>query len=542
MDFYWPEGCRGDNDVDVGKMFEIVEDEKKRLLENLEISPQLMDAPVDLLTVYAIYEVFSIKGEKREESRAWFLERYKWRLIYYLENKNSLPEYRSFVRKLFNDLFSTRLRKEIEKMDLDSYLRDNDDLEPILNVIWWGVEIESWEEFKEIFIKKCRELFPYAERRFDRIWNIKSFNKEIMELFFEEKKKEFLWALSGVIDDEMKIVDSSKEEKVKDLKNKISEWWEIKKLLGVLDLLENWDWKIFIEMGWMIKTFSVFDSENFDMEDYFLKFYVKEVMDRFKNSSDKRNPINNIKQQSQIKAKDELDCYVGKTPVFWEIVRKIPIEKEKIIDSIVEACHLDAKKWKSLKKYLVRLLANWRDCRMSSLNDMFGIEKLSEDVQNYFDNLWIIIKYDYYAENQFKATKLEKLENENFKEIADGNCFENTKELTNDMNTEEESLDPIVVCWEQVYKYNYEVNNEKRLKKQIEELCDTDSSLKQILCVEMQKDSFWNPKKKQGRTYYTIEIGVTWVRFILFKGKEWKFLIDWVYNHDDYAKRVKEMK
>ena len=81
----------------------------------------------------------------------------------------------------------------------------------------------------------------------------------------------------------------------------------------------------------------------------------------------------------------------------------------------------------------------------------------------------------------------------------------------------------------------------KNWKKQFEYLCNTDVSLTQILGVEMKKNSFWSPKKKQSKKYYTIEVAVTWLRFLLLKDKDWKFIIDWLYNHDDYEKRVKEM-
>lgn len=538
MDFFWPERNRESEGVELVKMFEIVDKIKCGLLENLEISPQLLKAPADLLTVYAIYDVFSIKDEKWENSRVWFLERYKNRLVHYLQNKSSLPEYRSFVRKLFNDLFDVRLKKEIEKMDLDSYLSENKNLKPILDIIWWGVEVKSWEEFKEIVVKKCREFFPYAEKRFDKIVNSKNFNKQIMELFFEEKKEQFLSILSEVIDDEIEVIEESRERQIKDLENQILESWEDEKLLKMLNLLKNWEWNIFIEMDRMIKMLSIFEAEDFNLEEYFLKFYVNKVMERFKESSDKRNPAYNLKHpDSQVETEDNFVDYVQETPVFfWEAVRRVSLEKEEIIDSIVQKLYLRKKIWESFKKYLMRLLSNWRNCRMSSLTDRFWIIKFDEDVKILFKKLWIVVEYDHLDKWESKKTDIENVEKEEVCEV------ENWEDLVDENEMSECSLDPVEVCLKQVAKYNYGVINEKKLRKQIEELCDTDFSIKQILCVEMQKDSFWNPKKKHGKSYYTIEIGVTWIRFILFRCKDWKFIIDWVYSHDDYQKRVKEVR
>lgn len=173
MEFYWPEKNRWNDDLDVSEMFNIVQEKKEDLLRDLTISPQIGKAPADLLTIYAIYEVFSIKWEAREETRAWFLERYKSRLTYYLENKNSLPEYRKFLRNLFNDLLDRILKRKIEEMNLDSYLTDNEEISQIKKFIWWWKEIESWQDFMETLIKRCRKEFPYAEKRLDRVWDSK---------------------------------------------------------------------------------------------------------------------------------------------------------------------------------------------------------------------------------------------------------------------------------------------------------------------------------------------------------------------------------
>ena len=76
--------------------------------------------------------------------------------------------------------------------------------------------------FKECLIKSCRKEFPYAEKRLDRVGNIKNFNKEIMDSFFKEKKEQFMEAFSNVINKDIEIVDKHKEEQINELKNQIS--------------------------------------------------------------------------------------------------------------------------------------------------------------------------------------------------------------------------------------------------------------------------------------------------------------------------------
>ena len=119
MYFFWPEKYRGIDDFEVDKMLQMVEDRRIDLLENLSISGKIVNAPADILTVYAIYDVFSIDNDGIESAKKWFIDRYKGRLVYYLENKKFLPEYRRFVWNLFYDLLDIKLKKTVEQLDLN---------------------------------------------------------------------------------------------------------------------------------------------------------------------------------------------------------------------------------------------------------------------------------------------------------------------------------------------------------------------------------------------------------------------------------------
>ena len=119
MYFFWPEKYRGVDDFEIDKMLQIVENRKRALVENLNINRKLENVPSDLLTIYAIYDVFSVENDEVEKARKWFIDRYKGRLVYYLENKKFLPEYSKFVWKLFHDLLDIKLKKTIEQFDFD---------------------------------------------------------------------------------------------------------------------------------------------------------------------------------------------------------------------------------------------------------------------------------------------------------------------------------------------------------------------------------------------------------------------------------------
>ncbi len=542
MDFFWPEKYERSKDFDADEMFKMVQQKRDSLLENLSrVSPQMWKSPTDLLTVYAIYDVFSVKGEKWENTRVRFLEKYKSRLLYYLQNKSSLPEYRSFIRKLFNDSFDSKLKNEIRWMDMDSYFVENGGEKLVSsNGILWE-EVKSWDEFRNALIKMCKELFPYAEKRFNNLLYTKNFNNTIYELFFKEKKEEFLWILSESISEYEESLNESKNRQISRLKKEISELWESKELFAMLDLIENWDWKIFLEIDTMVRALSVFDVSDFDIRWDFIQFYINDVVERFRNSSDRRDPARKIqeKQLDTPSQENNIEIWIENNVGSCEIRSRISPEDGAIIDNIVQLVNLDKKNGKALKKYLERLLVNWKNCRMSSLNK-FWIFEIDEKLWSLFQNLWILVEYVVLdKEDAVENT----VENTDKLDLIDGDIVEiedlDLEASSNELGILEKDLYSIVS--DQARKYNYKIFNEKRLKKQFEELCNTDDELKQILCVEMQKDSFWTPKKKQGRSYYTIEVAVTWIRFLLFKCKDWKFLIDWVYNHDDYEKRVKEV-
>ena len=542
MDFFWPEKYKRAEDVNVDEMFKIVEKKRESLLENLDgISPQMTKSPIDLLTIYAIYDVFSLKWEMWEETRKWFVDRYKNRLRYYIKNENSLPEYRSFVRRLFYDLFDMKLKNEIKQMDLDSYFVENkgERLISSTGVLW--EEIKSWTDFQDVLVKMCRELFPYAERRFDNIFYSKNFKNEILDLFFKKKKEEILWILSESIAEYGKLVDESKEEQMNNLKKQIEEQWESRELLAMLDLIENWEWKIFLEIDGMVKVLSVFDVEDYDIRWEFIRFYIDEVVERFRNSSDKRDPIRKLQsKQTDIPKKNKsIEVWIEKDVNLWKVISRISAEDDAIIDSIVQTCNLDKKNWKVLKKYLERILVNWKNCRMSSLNK-FWITMIDDTLQGLFNDLWVLLEYDVLDKEESPSENTEDLalseDNDNVEEVVEEDVC-----AIEDAEPCEECFDLFAIVLEQIKKHNYKIFNERRLEKQVEELCSTDDELKKVLWVELKKDSFWNPKKKHGRNYYTIEIAVTWLRFILFKCKDGSFIIDWLYNHNDYDKRVKEL-
>ena len=538
MYFFWPEKYRGVDDFEIDKMLQIVEDRKRALVENLNINRKLENVPSDLLTIYAIYDVFSVENDEVEKARKWFIDRYKGRLVYYLENKKFLPEYSKFVWKLFHDLLDIKLKKTIEQFDFDWYFLGNNDIKLSINDHGKWEIVKSWDEFKKVLIKMSRELFPNAENRLNRLLDTKNFKKEIVDSFFEKEKEELLWMLSESIDRDKKSVDESRQKQKEVIKEQIQETGESEELLWMLDMIENWEWNIFIEMDWMVKMLSIFDLDDFDLRYEFLQFYVSEVLNRFKVSSDKRSFDNDknsdvVKKEDNQKEKDEISSIV-----IWEWVKKISDEKNQIINLIAENSSLYGKTLKCFKNYLRRLCINWKDCRMSSLKNKFGIEEIDENMRDLFEKLWIGIRYDVLKQEK-KKEQIEVKENKGEDEIVIESLDD--VESLEKLESLEIILDPFDIFKQQVDKYDYKVSNEKKLKKQFEYLCSTDASLTQILWVEMRKSSFWIPKKKQGKNYYTIEVAVTWLRFLLFKCSDGKFIVDWLYSHDDYDKRVKEL-
>jgi hypothetical protein len=68
-------------------------------------------------------------------------------------------------------------------------------------------------------------------------------------------------------------------------------------------------------MDWMVKMLSIFDLDDFDLRYEFLQFYVSEVLNRFKVSSDKRSFDNDknsdvVEKEDNQKGKDEISSIV----------------------------------------------------------------------------------------------------------------------------------------------------------------------------------------------------------------------------------------
>jgi hypothetical protein len=66
----------------------------------------------------------------------------------------------------------------------------------------------------------------------------------------------------------------------------------------------------------MVRILSIFDIDDFEIEKYFLKFYTREIIDRFQKSSSRREPREqNEEHESNSNTNGELIPYMEETPI-----------------------------------------------------------------------------------------------------------------------------------------------------------------------------------------------------------------------------------
>ncbi|MBR7036461.1 hypothetical protein IKI14_00915 [bacterium] len=66
----------------------------------------------------------------------------------------------------------------------------------------------------------------------------------------------------------------------------------------------------------MVRILSIFDIDDFEIEKYFLKFYTREIIDRFQKSSSRREPREqNEEHESNSNTNGELISYMEETPI-----------------------------------------------------------------------------------------------------------------------------------------------------------------------------------------------------------------------------------
>ena len=510
---YSNDGCR--KELVISTIWVGTEEDLKFLLD-----PRISSNFFNLLRIRSQYFSWNECNHDFNDEREWFMLKYLEKLKFFSE-KGLIPGgYREFLYKLFDDMVDEHIKNNFNRIDMcfdgtpKKFNFKLSDVEDSTNI-----EFVDFEEFKNKLILFCRTMYPEASRNKDHILKSKTFMSKVKQMFIESFKE---W-LKVELEDEVKNCEDflqpyilSFKKMLEDrIRNVLSEWSPsihgeflkpvvYSKLEKEKFLIENGDCMVFYEIECMLKLLNKLKNENGE-KDIFLYKYLQAIFSAtvdefFKSEKIKLNTRKTTPKQGDRQSKPFDSSMQISTPVSSPI-QKVTQEEWDIIGRIAQILNFGTKSAKEFTKYLTRLVANWKDIRMSVLKDQYWIDEVSDEVKSLFESLCVDIIDD------CKLVEDMVIEEE---EISNSDSWKD--ESIDNFDSEEPVDNPFDLLKSRLEKYNYKIKNEKKLLKQINSLC-CDDKLKKILCYSIINEKFWEPKKinmskkKNVGNFYSLRMG-----------------------------------
>lgn len=223
-------------------------------------------------------------------------------------------------------------------------------------------------------------------------------------------------------------------------------------------------------------------------------------------------------------------------PVPVSIVEQLSEHDSLLIDQLIATFPLQQGKLKKdMKRSLAKMLIHKKACRVRVFLEKYQLAELPPSAEPFFDLLWIQLFYESSQEN--KQTSHERLNNE--EQCIDDLLMEQKKEYGESAFQVLSDQEPFSFLLWVLDQYGYSVPQPQKLEKQFKGML-RNQQVKIAFLNALQERFFSNPIKKIGVDAYSLEVGFTWWRFILFK-KGSGFEVDGLFSHDDYEKRLKNI-
>jgi len=504
----------------------------------------------DLLQIRAQYFFWSECNSDYDNERNLFMSKYRDKINFLVKKREIPPDYRDFLYEIFDEMVGKYIKKFFDNFDVyfwnEKWSREFDFKMPE-----WGfvsMEFASFEEFKEKLIWICRGRFPEAGKKNNYLLRSKTFMTNIRKNFI----KYFDVRLKNLLNSEIKEKKIFLRPYILNLKEKLrlelfdvfAHWIfantsKMDRISRDVMLLEKGDCNVFYEIECMLNVLHILNCE-VESGDFLLR-YLQVVFSEIMNEFEKSERLKSVDRWSKRVVPSRVVPVSGSIDT-CTVMDKVSSEEKEYIEKIVELLKLDDKKRKEFVKYLTRLVANWKDIRVSVLEWQYWIRKIPKEVNDLFNSLSVEVIDDFISDN----------DESHIESVLSDIPFISWPALNQCWLAEESDLlnenfedDPFTLLLTFSEKNNYKIRNERKLQKQINSIC-VDDRLRKLMCSLVKSVKFWQPDKKyspRGITFYSLRVWWnTWYTLLFSKDKNWGFIIEWFFTHDDYIDRIKNLR
>lgn len=267
----------------------------------------------------------------------------------------------------------------------------------------------------------------------------------------------------------------------------------------------------------------------------FVYFYMNYI---FKEKSDKKkNIISKITPRPEEEI-NKLNCSQNK-----EIkIKTCPNKINEFLDVFLDNLWMDIKTSKQIRDYIVRIYLNNKAIRIKYLIEKFSMNEstFTEEFINQAKGIWIFFEnrnWDKPKENEIK------IESSTYNsESIEDMCIQIEDEVKTTVEKKINLFLNNIKAFDWIWFVKimqlawYEMENENYVSKCFNKLYHN-AQMKQIFLEELRKNIFSQEKVIRKKSSYR-KINIyqkKWHRILFIQNKK---TIDWIYNHDDYEKRV----
>lgn len=206
--------------------------------------------------------------------------------------------------------------------------------------------------------------------------------------------------------------------------------------------------------------------------------------------------------------------------------KSINIELLNLISELSDKLEISDSQKNEFKRLFLKRYNKKIQIRISDLQERFSIspDKITSDIIQKLKKIWFNIMQDHIPKEIISSPSNESVNI--IKEDTDNQPPDtDNQELSNELR-EEKNLIKIFEA------YSYIISNPKKLEKQFDLLYPTDKKKEWVFSILRTK--IQKPEKRNILQYRAIDLRY-WHRILILNRNE----IDWIYNHEEYSKRVK---
>ena len=430
----------------------------------------------------------------------WFIRTYLKHAYETMKKTNKVPNYIQVLRKTFCTIakrYSASQTKKI-KLDWETFKESFWEINTELEKKW--ITIPATDNIEEEFIKICREKYPLAKNSYNSLFKNKKFKNDFIE----------------------KII-SSLDDFLNDYYTEV-----IKRTEDFIALWVPWEKHWYIVNN-VLLIYNTFIKEEYWEDNIVWKFFL-EILETFEKDHSRK--LKN-QEQKKVSTSNNTTMNVKDIPIIDEKVQKgwrysLDEEQNNLIKEAISHIDCNEDTRKSIEKFITKLIIKDFPLRFTDLKKIFKLDWIPEETAKILTEK---LGIEYQTEKDWEKETTEQI-----------NTIEDKKDNTKQETTEVIIEDPVNEFMKRIEWFNYIIQNQNLLKKQITEFCKN-STYETVLINQLKNPDFWKILyyrwwHKKARV---LPIWRTWWRLLLIK--EWKEItVDSFCNHDDYWDRLADIK